>query len=313
MSGRTDDSRGVPKLEGPPAGYFLVVPPVNDEASDAIDLWKIAGILRSHWKLLTLSVLLGGGIAAVISLQLRNVYRAQAVIAPTQESTNGGNSFKSQLGGIAELAGIDLGGGGGRKVEAMATLMSHGFVRDFILANNLMPILYAERWDPNIKNWRKGATPPTMEMMVKRFIGRRTVDENTKSGLVTLKFDWYSPELAAQWTNGMINMVNERMRAIDIDTAEKSLEYLNREMANANTVELRLAVAHLIETQENNKMVANVQRDYAYHFIDHAVPPQSKQGPMRTVISIGGAVIGFIMGLGYIAIRRRSARALGAQ
>jgi uncharacterized protein involved in exopolysaccharide biosynthesis len=147
-----------------------------------------------------------------------------------------------------------------------------------------------------------------MEMVVKRFIGRRTVDENTKSGLVTLRFDWYSPDLAAQWVNDMIDLVNERMRSVDINTAQKSLEYLNLELANANAVELRLAASHLIETQLNNKMLANVQRDYAYHFIDRAVPPQSKQGPMRTVITIGGAVIGFIVGVGYIVIRRRSAR-----
>jgi uncharacterized protein involved in exopolysaccharide biosynthesis len=306
MTGRGNDPRGAPNLEGTPAGYFLVVPPANsEEANDAIDLWKAAAMLRFHWKAMCFSVLLCASIAAAISLHMRNVYRAQAVIAPTQESNSGGNSMKSALGGIAELAGVDIGAGGGRKVESMATLMSHGFVRDFILANNLQSILYAERWDPNTKNWRKGAEPPTMEMMVKRFIGRRTVDENTKSGMVTLRFDWYSPELAAQWVNGMIDLVNERMRAIDVDTAEKSVEYLNKEMAGANGVELRMAISHLMEEQVNNEMVAKVQRDYAYHFIDRAVPPQSKEGPKRTLITIGGGVIGLILGIGYIAIRRR--------
>jgi hypothetical protein len=309
MPSRANDSRGIPNLEGPPAGYFLVVPPVDDEdANDAIDLWKIAAILWSHWKLLLFSVLFSAGVAAAISLQLRNVYHAQAVVAPTQESSNGGNSFKSQLGGIAELAGIDLGGGGGRKVEAMATLMSPGFVRDFILKNDLMPILYAERWDLNTKNWRKGATPPTMEMMVKMFIGRRTVVENSKSGLLTISIDWYSPDLAAKWTNGMIDMVNERMRTRDIATASSSLEYLGREMTNANAVELRLAISHLIETQVNNEMLANVQRDYAYHFIDAAVPSQTRSGPKRTLITIGGAVIGLLLALAYIILRRRIAR-----
>jgi len=297
-------------MNGPPAGYFLVVPPPGyEQANDAIDLFKVAGILLNHWKLLLVAGFLGTGIAAVISLQFRDIYRAQAVIAPTQENTGGNNSLKNTFGGIAELAGIDIGGGGGRKVEAMATLMSHGFVRDFIVANDLMPILYAERWDANTKAWRKGAKPPTMEMAVKRFIGRRTIDENTKSGLVTVRFDWYSPELAAKWTNAMIEMVNDRMRTVDINTAEKSLQYLNVEMANANAVELRQAVSQLIETQVNNKMMANVQRDYAYHFIDRAEPPQSKQGPKRTLISIGGGVIGLILAIGYIVIRRRATHA----
>jgi LPS O-antigen subunit length determinant protein (WzzB/FepE family) len=109
------------------------------------------------------------------------------------------------------------------------------------------------------------------------------------------------------WTNAMIDMVNDRMRAVDIRTAESSLEYLDKEMATANTVELRLAISQLIETQENNKMMANVQRDYAYHFIDRAVPPETKEGPLRTVISIGGAIVGFLLGTVIVVFRRRAA------
>ena len=308
MSGQEIGGKILPDSKNPPAGYFLVMPPADDtEVKDAIDLVRVASIVRSHWVLLLCTTLLGGIIAAVISLQMRNLYRAQAVIAPTAEAGSG-NSIKSDLGGIAALAGIDLGGGGGRKVEAMATLVSAGFARDFILANNLMPILYAERWDAKANTWRKGATVPSIELGVKRFRGRRNVDENTKSGLVTIRFDWYSADLAAKWTNGMIDMVNERMRAIDIRTADSSLEYLNKEMAKANGVELRLAISQLMEKQVDSKMVASVQRDYAYHFIDAAVPPETKVGPKRSVISIGGAIIGLLLGLGFIVLRRRVAR-----
>jgi uncharacterized protein involved in exopolysaccharide biosynthesis len=309
MNDYSKDPPVVPKLDGPPAGYFLVVPPPDHgEAEDAIDLFKVASIARHHWKLLACTSLICGLIAAGISLWMRNVYRAEAIISPTQEQQNSGGSFKSELGGIAELAGVDIGSSGSRKVEALATLKSRGFVRDFILANNLQPILYAERWDANANTWKKDVTPPTMEQMVKRFIGRRTIDESTKTGIVTLSFDWYSPELATQWTNGMIDMVNERMRGVDIATAEKSLEYLDKELANANRVELRLAVSQLIESQENSKMMANVQRDYAYHFIDRAVPPQSKHAPKRSLITLGGVVIGLLLGSAYISVRRRAAR-----
>jgi uncharacterized protein involved in exopolysaccharide biosynthesis len=309
MNDHTKDPGAVPKLDGPPAGYFLVVPPADHgEADDAIDLFKVASIARQHWKLLACTSLICGLIAAGISLWMRNVYRAEAIISPTQEQQNSGGSFKSELGGIAELAGVDIGSSGSRKVEALATLKSKGFVRDFIVANNLQPILYAESWDANANTWKKGVTPPTMEQMVKRLIGRRTIDESSKTGIVTLNIDWYSPELATQWTNAMIDMVNERMRAADIATAEKSLEYLDKELANANRVELRLAVAQLIESQENNKMMANVQRDYAYHFIDRASPPQSKHAPKRSLITLGGVVIGLLLGSAYLTLRRRAAR-----
>jgi uncharacterized protein involved in exopolysaccharide biosynthesis len=304
-----NEARGAPNLEGPPAGYFLVVPPADDEdEKDAVNLAKTAALLRAHWKLLLCTTLLGGCIAAGIALKLRNVYRAQAVISPTAEQNGGqGSSLQSDIGGIAALAGIDLGAGGGRKVEAFGTLNAPGFVREFIVKNDLMPILYAERWDPNTKAWRKGATPPTLELGVKRFKGRRTIDENVKTGLLTVSFEWYSPELAAKWTNDMIALVNERMRTADIRTAERSLEYLNQEMANANGVELRQAISKLMETQENNKMMANVQREYAYHFIDAAVPPESKVFPLRSLMAAAGGLLGFMLGAAFVLLRRRGA------
>jgi uncharacterized protein involved in exopolysaccharide biosynthesis len=264
------DIRTAPKLEGPPAGYFLVVPPQDAEASDAIDVAKIFRTLRAHWVLLACTTLAAGAIAAVITLNMRNVYRAQAVLSPTKEEKDSGGGLKSELGGIAELAGIGLGGEGSRKAEALATLMAPGFVREFIQTNNLMPILYSEKWDAKTNGWRAGTKPPTIEQGIKRFNGKRQVDENTKSGMVTLRMDWYSPELAAQWVNGMVALVNKRLSKADIITAEKSLDYLNQEMAKANAVELRQAISHLMETQENNAMMAKVQQDYAYHFIDMA-------------------------------------------
>ena len=218
MRNQDDSARSAPSLEGPPAGYFLVVPPKDDDADDTIDLVQTVAILRGYWKMLLCAAVLGGGIAAVISLQMRNVYRAQAIVAPTSEN-NGNNSMKNGLGGIAELAGIDLGGGGGRKVEALATLSSPGIAREFITKYDLMPILYSERWDSEAKRWRAGAKVPTLEMGSKRFRDRRTVVENTKTGLVTVTVEWYSPDLAAKWTMDLIDLVNERMRAADVRTA----------------------------------------------------------------------------------------------
>ena len=303
-----DPKRAAPNLDLPPAGYFLVVPPKSDGDEDAIDVGGMVRTLRQHWIFLLAATVLVGGATAIVTLNMRNVYRADAVISPTAEAQQGGSSLKQDIGGIAELAGIDLGGGGGRKVEAFATLMAPGFVREYIQTNNLMPILYSERWDDKRGTWRAGATPPTIEQGVKRFTGRRQINENTKSGLITLTMDWYTPQLAAQWANGQVALVNERLRRADIITAQKSLDFLNVEMAKANAVELRMAISHLMETQENNEMVAKVQQDYAYHFIDAAVPPIQKNAPMRTVLSIAGAVVGFLLAAGYLILRERAVR-----
>ena len=115
MRNQDDNTHAAPSLQGPPTGYFLVVPPKDVEDDDAIDLVQTVAMLRGHWKLLLCAVVLGAAIAAGISLEMRNVFRAQAIVAPTAENNSSGDSMKKGLGGIAELAGIDLGGGGGRR------------------------------------------------------------------------------------------------------------------------------------------------------------------------------------------------------
>ncbi len=49
-----------------------------------------------------------------------------------------------------------------------------------------------------------------------------------------------------------------------------------------------MAISHLMETQENNEMVANVQRDYAYHFIDPAVPPREGRAHAHGADALAG-------------------------
>ena len=53
-------------------------------------------------------------------------------------------------------------------------------------------------------------------------------------------------------------------------------------------------------------VVPALQRDYAYHFIDRAVPPEIKDSPKRTLLTIGGAFLGMVAGLSFIALSARS-------
>jgi LPS O-antigen subunit length determinant protein (WzzB/FepE family) len=270
--------------------------------------------VRRSWKALFGMLLAGAAVAAGISLLMRNTYRAQAIVAPVeQNSTGAAGALKSQFGGLAALAGIDLGSATGRKDESFATLASPGFARDFILKHDLMPVLFPERWDPAAKGWRAGQQPPKLEDGVKKFTGEvRFLMEDKKTGIVTMTVEWYSPQLAAQWANGMVDMVNERLRNAATRNAEQSIDYLNKELAKTSVVDLRQAIYRLIESQVHNAMVANVQRDYAFKFIDAAVPPESRVSPKRTVMVIIGAIVGLFIGFIAILLRHRLNRAHGS-
>jgi uncharacterized protein involved in exopolysaccharide biosynthesis len=293
-------------MSGPPNGYFVIVPPRTDE--EAFDIGQIVTALGKGWKALVLTTLLGASAAAGLSFLMTPLYRSEALLMPAarKEASGRSGALSGQLGGLAALAGIDITAGTGGKEEAIATLSSSGFARDFINAEQLLPVLFERRWDTRAKRWKPGMPPPTLEDGVKKFTEEvRTISEDRTTGLITLKVEWRTPELAAHWANGMIDRVNERMRARAIRDAERSIDFLNKELEKTTVVELRQAIYRLIEEQVNNAMLANVQYEYAFRVVDPAVAPMKRASPRRAAMTVIGGVFGLFAGaLGTLLFQR---------
>jgi G-rich domain on putative tyrosine kinase/Chain length determinant protein len=298
-------------VKGPPSGYFIVVP---EPGSAADDLASFGGELLTAWRILAATMMAGALLALVIALLLPPKYRAKALVAPvTQNEGGGAGGTLRQLSGLAALANIDIGAGGGRKEQSLATLNSMGFAREFIETHHLLPILFADRWDAQAGRWKSGARVPTLGDAAKYFTDDVVaIDDDKKTSFVTVTVDWYVPELAAQWANGMIELVNDKLRAEAISHTSHSLEYLNGELAKTNVVELRQAIYRLVEEQENNAMLANVQHDYAYHFIDPAAIPERKYSPKRALMTAVGAAVGLFVGTLLVYLRRAHGRRAAA-
>lgn len=81
------------------------------------------------------------------ALNKPNIYQASVLLAPTQDE-GGVSGISGQLGGLASLAGINLGGGGDNQtVMAKAVLQSYAFLSDFIDRHELIiPLMATEAW-----------------------------------------------------------------------------------------------------------------------------------------------------------------------
>jgi uncharacterized protein involved in exopolysaccharide biosynthesis len=289
--------------EGPPSGYFIVVPPDPDEG--VAHMSRLFSTLASSWRLLLAMTLAVAVVTAVISLLMAKVYRAQVLIAPVAQSNGGvAGGLRNQLGGLAALAGLDLSSAGQRKEEYLATLSSESFAREFIQSQNLLPILFADRWDASAGHWKTDAPAPTLAAAVRKFTRSvRFVEEDHKTGLITVTVEWSSPQLAASWANELVDRVNERIRAEATRDSERSIEYLNKELEKSSVVELHQAIYRLIEDQVNQAMLAAVQREYAFRVIDPAVAPELRIRPQRTLMVMVGALLGMLLGVAIVLTR----------
>jgi uncharacterized protein involved in exopolysaccharide biosynthesis len=205
------------------------------------------------------------------------------------------------LSGLASLAGVAIpsSAGGG---EALATLTSRAFVRDFITALDLMPVLFSDVWDSNVGTWisEDPGEAPTINDAAGFFSKEvLTVDDDPINGLVTLSIEWTDREAAATWANEMVRRLNARIRELRIRDAKRSLVFLKAELEQTQTAVLKDTINQLIREQIQVVMLANVTEDYAFRVIDPAFI-SDEDGfvwPRRSIIVILGIIGGFFLGV----------------
>lgn len=262
-----------------------------------------AAAWRRRWLMLA-CVVLATGLATAAAFVMKPKYLVEVVMIPVKadDARSALSSVVGQLGGLASLAGVAL-SGGGNKDENIEYLRSHDFAARFIEEENLLPILFAKKWDAQNGRWNVDDPEdvPTISDGVRLLDRIRTVQEERRTGLVTLSLKWRDRELAARWANLMVERVNRDLRARAIAEAQASIDYLNSEIAKTGVVELRESLYRLYENQVKTIMFAKVRSQYAFKVIDPAYVPdadrfvQPKRIPMILIGALGGLLGGFVL------------------
>ena len=265
------------------------------------------GLAAACWRhriLLAVCILLVAALAGGASLLMRPRYEAEVVMIPVKgddlrQALNTG--ITGQLGGLASLAGVNV-GGAVNKDEYLEFLRSRGFIRRFIADNELLPVLFAKDYDAATGRWTVDDPDdvPTLADGVKYFDDRvLAIDEERRTTVVTLGITWTDREVAAKWANELATRVNRELQARAIREAQASLNYLNAELAKTTVLEVRQSIYKVIESQIKTAALANVREQYAYRIIDSAVAPDADDPatPKLPVMLLLGAVLGAMLGV----------------
>jgi len=274
-----------------------------EKDSEEISLRELFDAVWARRILIVALTLTFGIAAAVISLLLPEKYEASVVLSPVDDDGSGklggAGALLSQFGGLAGLGGVSL-GGSGQKAVAVATLKSHALTEAFITDNNLLPVLYPDDWDATTKQWR-GADPdkiPTPWKAEKGFAKKvRSIDEDKKTGLITLTIEWTDPELAAKWATELVERANKHLRAKAIEESQANLAYLNEQLTKTSVVELQKSIYGLIESEIKKVMIANGSDEYAFRVVDPARVAEERVSPKRTLITAVGLFAGLMIGI----------------
>jgi uncharacterized protein involved in exopolysaccharide biosynthesis len=287
--------------------------PSLNQYDDEIDLRELFGVLWAG-KIKIIAITAVFAVAAVMhALSVPNQYKATALLAPAQ-SSGGLSGALGQLGGLASLAGVSLGGGGSSEGQIAQEIMkSWSYIEGFIAENNIaVEVFAAEGWskgsnelhiddelyDAETKTWsvKNNTTgevgPPSSWELFKSFSGRLAVSEDKKSGLVSVSIEYYSPLIAKQWVDLYVESINRFMQQRQVTKVSRNIEYLQEQIGKTSIAEMQEVFYSIIEEQTKNKMLAGASPDYAFVAVGPSMVPEQKSQPKRALICILGTLLG---------------------
>ena len=119
-----------------------------DEYDNGIALEEVIRVIKSK-KLQVIAITAMFAVGSVFfALSIPNQYRATAILAPANSAGSGLSYALSQLGGLASLAGVNIGNAESSESQiAQEVMKSWSFVEKFIVDNDLaVPVYAAESW-----------------------------------------------------------------------------------------------------------------------------------------------------------------------
>lgn len=278
--------------------------PMLDEQLDVLS----ALILR--WRFVTLTALICALLAAAAGWLMTPIYRAQVLFSvSSEEEQNELTRLVGSVSSFATLAGLGTALTASRREESLAVLRSREFTEGFIRDNNLLPVIFEDRWDARTQRWSDEDVPSLWE--ANRIFDQdiRTIREDKITGLVTLSIDWHDPAVASQWANELVQRADKLLRQLDISEAERSLKYLEAEADKTSVVGIQQAIYRLTEEQIKRIMLAKVRDEFAFKIIDPSAPPDEDDfvKPNRPAFVLVGLLLGLLLGgMGAVLLTGRS-------
>lgn len=287
--------------------------PTMREDDEVLDLMALSSkIWQGKWLIIGVTAAFSLS-SAVLVLTLTSWYRADVLLAPVR--TTPADDLVSQLGslgGLASLAGISV---GGSTSEPLGVLQSRDLAREFIEQQNLLPVLFARKWDAKSARWTPTDAKdwPDVRDGVKYLIDKiRTVTNDKKSGLVTLTIEWTDAKTAADWANLFVDRANERIRARALLDAQANVNFLQRELATTSVVTLQQSIGRLLDSELQKVMLARENKEFAFRVIDRAEVPKRRVWPKRAQVVALATLFGGALSIYLVFLRDAIRRRRGA-
>lgn len=292
----------------------------QNDFDDEISLRELFYVLLDgKWIIISL-IAFASTIGVIYSLLLPNIYESKALLAPVSPSSGISRALGS-YSGIAGLAGITLPPtvDQGNSEEAIQKISSLSFFENNILPNIYQPDLMAVKswnskintliydesiYDTKSNTWISDSfKTPSAQQSFEVFKTHTALSQDRISGFLTLSIKHQSPFVAKQWTELIVNEINNFYREKDKSESEKAVSYLNQQISITGLSEIKEVLAQLLQEETKKLTLIEANKYYVFDFIDPPAVMEKKSEPKRTLICIFSFLLGGVLSILLVLIR----------
>ncbi len=208
------------------------------DQEDTISLVDLLLVFARHkWKITIVPFLVGCAMA-VYSLIVPEMYIASTTLIPSDRKQSSAMSMLSQLGPLAGMAGVGL--GGGSDTEVLMTMLKSRRVQDQIIGKH--KLTKSKDGDLSMEQARLGLSGATAASL-----GR-------KDGVITISVEDESPEKAAKIANDYVAELERLSRELALTAASQRRAFLEKQLIEATT-KLQRAEEAMRTSQETTGLI----------------------------------------------------------
>ncbi|MDA7602393.1 Wzz/FepE/Etk N-terminal domain-containing protein [Gammaproteobacteria bacterium] len=286
-----------------------------------VNLTDIYKFLLSKYRLIIFLTFCVAAISSLVALNLKEIYQSDALVQISESSlsTPSQGQSSSGFGGLASLAGIDIGSGGSIKSKTPAYVSAKITSRSFFSHLASFPgviegvaadksfdfesgvMIYDDKkYNSITKEWLrkpsgfKKAKPSDLEAH-RIFLQQLSISVDKKTGFITLVFNHSSPFFAKEMLELILDEVNNLQKNEDLIQFEKEMKYLSDMQKTNKLVYLEQSLSLLVVDLVKNQMLADVKDDYLIEYLDKPYMPESRTFPKRTFLVLASTLISMFL------------------
>ncbi|UOD35684.1 hypothetical protein DSN97_05050 [Deferribacteraceae bacterium V6Fe1] len=273
----------------------VVVPP-DYLAEDEIDLVELFAVIWRRKIMIAAIVFVVSVITVIATLMMDNIYESKAVLKPSGGEASKLSSLMGNLGGLASLAGISVGGSSDNIYDAMQNLINNKeFIADIVKKNGLEQKLFEDSYS-ELK--AKEDFAQNYKFYVFNAVkGIINLSQDKKSNYITLSVQHKDPVFAKEFVNILLYELSEKTKKVELENIDEKITNFKNEMENSSDITLKTKLAEVISSLIQSKVISKAQKYYGFTIVSEPYVPdlKDKVKPKRSLICVVAFVTSFFM------------------